>query len=321
MKDTSIKKCILYSELRNVLPCRVGIEFELSGSFKQGFARKYKMFEKVSDLSDNKLAEFYKVKEIKCDTPTYVRSYELPNPNEINRVVVSNDPFDDEVLPGDPLIMEVDYDKLTEIRISLENYSQLVGLYRFMQDLNEFCRLHEGGGIHIHIDMSMFKDFQNTKKEKEVFNYISHRIDDIQKIFPKYTGKYNKKKIGLRTKATWLNISRLNTLEFRIAPLTFDYSTLIKWIHDCVKFRSDVIHYCRLKHNYHERTVQKVIESISDNLTERDTRIDGYEYNSNDWVVCSNDGNGTYTFSTRGSGATSASITNASNNCTNSFPV
>lgn len=254
MKDTSIKKCILYSELRNVLPCRVGIEFELSGSFKQGFARKYKVSE-PSDLLDNKLAEFYKVKEIKCDTPTYVRSYELPNPNEINRVVVSNDPFDDEVLPGDPLTMEVDYDKLTEIRISLENYSQLVGLYRFMQDLNEFCRLHEGGGIHIHIDMSMFKDFQNTKKEKEVFNYISHRIDDIQKIFPKYKGKYNKKKIGLRTKATWLNMSRLNTLEFRIAPLTFDYSTLIKWIHDCVKFRSDVIRHCRLKHNYHERTV------------------------------------------------------------------
>jgi hypothetical protein len=316
MKDTSIKKCILYSELRNVLPCRVGIEFELSGSFKQGFARKYKMFEKASDLLDNKIAEFYKVKEIKCDTPTYVRSYELPNPNEINRVVVSNDPFDDEVLPGDPLIMEVDYDKLTEIRISLENYSQLVGLYRFMQDLNEFCRLHEGGGIHIHIDMSMFKDFQNTKKEKEVFNYIRRRIDDIQKIFPKYKGKYNKKKIGLRTKATWLNISRLNTFEFRIAPLTFDYSTLIKWIHDCVKFRSDVIRHCRLKHNYHERVVQEVMKTLDTFLSDgRD------EYQSSDWVVCSNDGNGTYTISTRGSGATSGSITSASNNCINSFPV
>lgn len=317
MKDTSIKKCILYSELRNVLPCRVGIEFELSGSFKQGFARKYKVSE-PSDLLDNKIAEFYKVKEIKCDTPvyTYTRNYELSNPNEPTRVVVSNDPFDDEVLPGDPLTMEVDYDKLTEIRISLKDYSQLSGLYRFMQDLNEFCRLHEGGGIHIHIDMSMFKDFQNTKKEKEVFNYISRRIDDIQKIFPKYKGKYNKKKVGLRTKATWLNISRLNTLEFRIAPLTFDYSTLIKWIHDCVKFRSDVIRHCRLKHNYHERVVQEVMKTLDTFLADgRD------EYQSSDWVVCSNDGNGTYTISTRGSEATSGSITSASNNCINSFPV
>ena len=239
-----------------------------------------------------------------------------------NRIAISNEPFDDVVVDGDPLTAQVDYDKLTEIRISLENYSQLVGLYRFMQDLNEFCRLHEGGGIHIHVDMSMFKDFQNTKKEKEVFNYIRKRIDDIQKIFPKYTGKYNKKKIGLRTKATWLNISRLNTFEFRIAPLTFDYSTLIKWIHDCVKFRSDVIRHCRLKHNYHERTVRKVIESINDYLTERDTRLSDYESRDSDWVICSNDGNGTYTFSTRGSGATTCnSITSASNNCTNSFPV
>jgi hypothetical protein len=317
MKDTSIKKCILYSELRNVLPCRVGIEFELSGSFKQGFARKYKVSE-PSDLLDNKIAEFYKVKEIRCDTPvyTYTRNYELSNPNEPTRVIVSNEPFDDEVIQGDPLTMEVDYDKLTEIRISLKDYSQLSGLYRFMQDLNEFCRLHEGGGIHIHIDMSMFKDFQNTKKEKEVFNYIRRRIDDIQKIFPKYKGKYNKKKIGLRTKATWLNISRLNTFEFRIAPLTFDYSTLIKWIHDCVKFRSDVIRHCRLKHNYHERVVQEVMKTLDTFLSDgRD------EYQSSDWVVCSNDGNGTYTISTRGSGATSGSITSASNNCINSFPV
>ena len=72
-------------------------------------------------------------------------------------------------------------DKILETRVSIKDYHQLSGLYHFMQDLPEFCLLHEGGGIHIHIDMSMFK---LGKKAKEVQNYISKRLDIVGKLFP-----------------------------------------------------------------------------------------------------------------------------------------
>ena len=42
-------------------------------------------------------------------------------------------------------------------------------------------------------------------------------------------------------------MSRLGTLEFRIAPLTFDYYTLMTWIVKLVRFRRILIHDCRLK--------------------------------------------------------------------------
>jgi hypothetical protein len=114
-----------------------------------------------------------------------------------------------------------------------------------MQDLSEFCRLHEGGGIHIHVDMSEFFNRENNKMT-EVSKYIERHLNEVIAIFPKYTGHFNKRKVGIRRKATYLNISRLNTLEFRIAPLTFNYTTLMCWIRDCVKFKKKVVSTCRL---------------------------------------------------------------------------
>lgn len=134
-------------------------------------------------------------------------------------------------------------DKILETRISIKDYHQLSGLYRFMQDLPEFCLLHEGGGIHIHIDMSMFK---LGRKIHEIQNYISKRLDIVGKLFPHYKGKYNNREVGIRRKATWVNISTKDTLEFRILPLTFDYYTLMTWIVGIVKFRNTLIHECKL---------------------------------------------------------------------------
>ena len=134
-------------------------------------------------------------------------------------------------------------DKILETRVSIKDYHQLSGLYHFMQDLPEFCLLHEGGGIHIHIDMSMFK---LGKKAREVQNYITKRLDIVGKLFPHYKGKYNNRAVGIYRKATWVNISTKDTLEFRILPLTFDYYTLMTWIVGIVKFRNTLIHECKL---------------------------------------------------------------------------
>jgi len=229
LRDTSIPKGMIYRELKKAVPCRIGIEFELSGNFTGEFCKKYNTFKSSND----NLTKFYNVKEIHCDRPPYE---ELCVNDDCEDISV-----DSEVVVSD----KINYDKITEIRISISDFHQLKGLYRFMQDLSEFCRLHEGGGIHIHVDMSEFFKRENDKMT-EVSKYIERRLNEVIAIFPKYTGHFNKRKVGIRRKATYLNISRLNTLEFRIAPLTFDYSTLMRWIRDCVKFKKKVVSTCRL---------------------------------------------------------------------------
>ena len=229
LRDTSINKGFLYRELANALPCRVGIEFELAGNFGKSFCKKYNIKENLEipvncpsikyspSEVDKEMMKFYKVLEICSDSDHWLKS-----------------------------------DDIYEIRISLSDFHQLGGLYKFMQDLSEFCKLHENGGIHIHLDMSMYK-LNGCTKTLEVKQYIEHRLDEIGEIFPKYTGTYNLKSVGVIEKRTWVNISRLNTLEFRIAPLTFDYNTLMNWILKLVKFRQNLIHKCRLIKNYQSK--------------------------------------------------------------------
>ena len=202
LRDTSVNNGFIYRELRKALPCRIGIEFEMGKLFLGGFMNKYDI-----DASDNSMAAFYKVHEIRSD------------------------------------MFSSDDDKILETRISIKDYHQLSGLYRFMQDLPEFCLLHEGGGIHIHIDMSMFK---LGRRAKEIQNYITKRLGIVGKLFPHYKGKYNHREVGIHRKATWVNISTKDTLEFRILPLTFDYYTLMTWIVGIVKFRNTLIHECKL---------------------------------------------------------------------------
>lgn len=226
IRDTSINKGMIYRELNKVLPCRVGIEFEMGANFLVGFRNKYKML----DANDSDVAKFYKVLDIRTDNLEVSRSEALHSmecPDYVN-------PITDESIVNKTLI---------ETRISIIDFHQLAGLYRFMQDLPEFCTLHEGGGIHIHIDMSKYTDRLN-----EIKSYIEDRLDKIGEMFPTYTGNYNKKKVGICSKQSWVNISRLNTLEFRILPLTFDYELLISWIFSIVKFRRELIHKCKLEY-------------------------------------------------------------------------
>ena len=207
MKDLSISKGMIYRELNKALPCRVGIEFELAGNFIGNFVAEHP--ECLSNFEDF-IRDYYGVYTFCADSDT-------------------------ETL-----------DAIKELRVSLKDFHQLVGLYKFMQDLTKYCRIHQNGGIHIHLDMTEF-DFKKCKQRRVVKNYITKRLTEIGKIFPKYTGTYNMKRVGDIEKGTWVNMSRLGTLEFRIAPLTFDYNTLMTWIVKLVRFRRILIHDCRLK--------------------------------------------------------------------------
>ena len=256
LRDTSVNNGLVYRELRKALPCRIGIEFEMGKLFLDGFKKKYD--EKATDKS---MAEHYGVFEIRSDTP------EPFNPRR--RVIQSNDPRMDDRVEDDSSIDVID-DRIIETRVSIKDYHQLVGLYRFMQDLPEFCLMHEGGGIHIHIDMSMYK--LSEKKAKEVVNYIRNRLDIVGNLFPTYKGKYNRREVGFHQKATWVNVSAKNTLEFRTPPLTFDYYTLMKWITGVVKFRNILIHECKLVHpsSAAKETVEEVLRECQRLLTQND---------------------------------------------------
>lgn len=248
MKDTSIKKGLIYSELKKSLPCRIGIEFETGGSFREGFCKKYN----VGNIpnTDKIITDYYKVLSIKCDH----------------------------------LYSSSATDTIMESRISLSDFRQLKGLYIFLQDIKEFCTLHEGGGIHIHVDMSSYTI--EDCKLREVKNYINNRLDEVAAIFPPYTGKYNKKRVGVHEKSTWVNISRLNTLEFRIAPLTFDYNTLITWIIKLIKFRNSVIHYCRLRLDYAKYVESRLPskDAIEELLNTRSELLDMYS-DTNEYIT------------------------------------
>ena len=259
LRDTSVNNGLVYRELRKALPCRIGIEFEMGKLFLDGFKKKYD--EKATDKS---MAEHYGVFEIRSDTP------EPFNPRR--RVIPSNTPGADDQVVFDNRENAID-DRIIETRVSIKDYHQLVGLYRFMQDLPEFCLMHEGGGIHIHIDMSMYK--LSEKKAKEVVNYIRNRLDIVGKLFPTYKGKYNRREVGYHQKSTWVNVSAKNTLEFRTPPLTFDYYTLMKWITGVVKFRNILIHECKLVLS--SNTTDKIVKEVLGEL-QRLSTPDGENY-------------------------------------------
>ena len=207
VKDTSINKGLLYRKLKHALPCRIGIEFELAGNFVEAYKKKYNVPENINP--DKHMTKNYQVLEIISDSGCYSD------------------------------------DSIYEIRVSIKDFHQLSGLYRFMQDLPEFCKLHENGGIHVHLDLSMY-DWDRLTKWKEVCAYCNSRLTELQSHLPKYTGKFNKKNASIKSKCNWINFSRLHTMEVRILPLTFDYKTLMSWIKVLIRFRQDLIHYCKL---------------------------------------------------------------------------
>lgn len=238
LRDTSVKKGLIYRELRKALPCRIGIEFEMGANFRSGFQKKYN-----PKATDEDIAKFYGVKEVRCDDIHLTLEQALRRQRRILREM---EDARQDINRDEPA---GDADKIIESRVSIKDFSQLAGLYKFMQDLPEFCAMHEGGGIHIHIDMSMFP-IAHENKENEVYKWITHRLDEVGSLFPKYKGTYNDKRVGIRSKSTWVNISGKKTLEFRTPPLTFDYNTLMTWIVGIVKFRNKLIHECKLKQNW-----------------------------------------------------------------------
>ena len=135
----------------------------------------------------------------------------------------------------------VDAGKLTEHRISISGYRQAVGLSDILKDIKRHCKVNDGGGIHIHVDVSMLMD----ESANLLVKFFERKLDEVERIFGKYTGTYNRKTVGLEAKSTWVNVRlKYQSVEFRIGGCTFDYDTIMGWMIGCNRL---VKEFCAIK--------------------------------------------------------------------------
>lgn len=221
LKDCSIKNGLIYSRLRRAVPRRVGIEFECLGNP----ASTYKYGWNGSINHSSQLKEEFHLTDYSQDLGI-ARSESEYNKEfrELNTVKCKGVSFN-------------------ELRVSISDYRQLSGLANILKLFDDSCKKPIGGGIHIHVD---FNKYQDHRTREIVQKYITRHLSEVEEIFPRYDGTYNKRKVGNHQKGTYVNLSYHGTIEFRIAPLTFDYSELIKWVVGCNKFVTKVIHECHL---------------------------------------------------------------------------
>lgn len=202
-------KDLLTKILRGLLPRRIGLEFECAGLIYN--AIEDKTIEKGYDLKKH-----YNVYKIKVD---------------LNR-----DRFNRDRLDYNNLIINYN---IIEHRISFLGYKQIAGLHSILQDMSKVCKLTESG-IHIHIDINdILSNIFNNHGITILQEQFEKRLNKIESIVGKYYGTVNYKKAGCENKKCWVNIRNTTkeSVEIRIAPLTFDYTTIIDW---CIKLTAMV---------------------------------------------------------------------------------
>lgn len=230
LKDCSISKGLIYSRMRRLVPRRVGIEFECMGNPLD----YYKFVLKKNITGSEDFEKIFNLLDYSQDLPITRGSSSTDSDSSLGITRFRN---------LTQIITESDNELFNELRVSIKDYSQLRGLYNILKLFKNSCIIPSGGGIHIHIDFSDYDDYGTRVISKK---YINNHLKEVEDIFPKYTGTYNKRKVGISHKGTYVNLSRHGSIEFRIAPLTFDYETLIEWIVKCNKFVTKLIHECHL---------------------------------------------------------------------------
>lgn len=222
IKDCSINNGLIYSRLRRAVSRRVGIEFECIGN--------------PAEYYNNSVRELSHPKDLK--SIFNLLDYDQDDP--INRRGAYSNPLYNRYRD---LSNTLDDAHFNELRVSMKDYSQLQGLYKILDLFKNSCIIPIGGGIHIHID---FKDYDFHNIQLLASKYVKNHLREVESIFPKYLGSFNSRKVGIAEKRTYVNFSYHGSIEFRIAPLTFDYETLIKWVVNCNKFVTKLIHECHL---------------------------------------------------------------------------
>lgn len=203
LADRHLNRTLTTTILHNLLPRRSSIEIECLGKLgEQKNAEHYKRHN-MKELS--KLSNKYKVHSISFD-------YSF-------------------------LHDKTDY---CEHRISIIGYRQLEGLFKVLEDMKRDCILNSRSGCHIHIDLNpTLKRFKSYYKScfypnllyQELQIFMNKKLQDktIYNILGIYAGEYPLIcQIG--DKCSQINIRKeYKSIEFRTAPMTFDYPLIITW--------------------------------------------------------------------------------------------
>jgi len=201
VNDVHLSKQLSQHILHGILPRRTSIEIECFGSIADSLG--YKEYHIEDNTNALIPARTY---------PGVIKHYNIKD-----FAIDEKGPFD------------IDYQ---EHKISIANYTQLIGLYNILRDMSKYCTLNTKSGSHIHVDLTPTMSLPGYSLEKlKLFLTGKCRNGEIEKIFgpaPKHSQAI--KGCGEHAKDHWINLNtKYNTAEFRCGSMTFDYSTIIKW--------------------------------------------------------------------------------------------
>lgn len=137
--------------------------------------------------------------------------------------------YDESTFLNIPNFINDSYRTNNEQRYRIPNgVNGLICLYNICYHLGNNSLLNMGSGIHYHIDCTDTNDMalRNVVSSDAQFGpNILKELDTWN-----YGGTYNKRGISLLGAGNWIRYNDLNTLEFRIGNMSFDYEVLVKQI-------------------------------------------------------------------------------------------
>lgn len=204
--------------ISKLVPFKVGVEFELFGSLAESLLGQCRKVEYIPSLNNEDLSYARDKFDKKLVDSKLARM--------LNIVSYSEDYYDW------TLARETN-GSLNEIRICFNGYHQLKSFERCCSLLNKYCKIPaEKGGIHIHIDFTKVIKDKGEDAAKYAVSFFNdpNILSRVLQIFGGYKGKYNSRIAKRRSKGGWINVSILDTIEFRIGHLTYNYHTIISWI-------------------------------------------------------------------------------------------
>jgi hypothetical protein len=200
--------------ISHLVPYRVGLEFETFGAVGQNYYT-------TKELKVHKSAE---IDKMLC--------------SRLKIVDFSEDEHTDP--PIDTPYKEDDRG-MNEVRVSFSGYRQLIPFWNTIQILKKCLVIPKiNGGIHIHIDAPFVREQEGKEYAVKWFDQDCI-LNEILQVFEGYKGTYNQRHASIH-KGNWVRVSGYPTIEFRIARLTYDYKTIIRWIISC----SDLVRRCKV---------------------------------------------------------------------------
>jgi hypothetical protein len=124
---------------------------------------------------------------------------------------------------------DIDYQ---EHKISIANYTQLIGLYNILHAMSIHCVLNTSSGSHIHLGFSGATKIPGFRINT-LCDYLTAQCKNgtIERIFGPAPARAKAIKCcDINCKSQWINLNtNYETIEFRCGSMTFDYSTIVTW--------------------------------------------------------------------------------------------